>query len=145
MKILESIFCWLLQTNLHSLYSPRCMKYSHLKRKNATRNPFFMRSHFITRKFLLKGGKEKENEFFSLFDGVSGQLFLCAVRADDVLIVRDEAFADHRGFTGGADEAVVVPVTTLERDEARSADACLTRFNHTQNRHAFHISLGLYI
>ena len=32
-------------------------------------------------------------------------------------------YSDHAGLAGRADEAVVVPVTTLERDEPRPSDS----------------------
>lgn len=60
----------------------------------------------------------------SLLDRVCHEPLLGAVRAQDVLAVRDEALADHGRLAGGAEEAVVVPVATFERDEARAADAC---------------------
>ena len=50
----------------------------------------------------------------SLLHGVGHQLLLGALRADDVLAVRDEALAHHRALAAGADEAVVVPVAALE-------------------------------
>jgi len=59
-----------------------------------------------------------------LFYGVRHQLFLGALGADDVLAVRDEALADHAALAGGADEAVVVPVTALEGNEPGAADTC---------------------
>ena len=58
-----------------------------------------------------------------LLDGVGHEPLLGALRAEDVLVVGDEALADHGGLAGGAEEAVVVPVPALERDEARPADA----------------------
>ena len=60
---------------------------------------------------------------FSLLDGVRHEPLLGAIRAQDVLVVRDEALADHGDLAGGAGEAVVVPVPALERDEAGAADA----------------------
>ena len=51
---------------------------------------------------------------YLLFHGVRHQLLLSALGADDVLPVRDEALADHAALAAGADEAVVVPVTTLK-------------------------------
>ena len=60
---------------------------------------------------------------FSLLHRVGHELLLGAVRADDLLVVRDEALADHGNFAGRADEAVVVPVPALERDESGAADA----------------------
>lgn len=59
--------------------------------------------------------------------GRSHELLLGALGADDVVGVRDEAPADQRRLAGRADEAVVVPVAVLERDEAGAADACRTR------------------
>jgi len=58
-----------------------------------------------------------------LLHSVSHQLLLGALGADDVLTVRDEALPHHAGLAGRADEAVVVPVTTLERDEPRPSDS----------------------
>ena len=85
-----------------------------------------------------------------LLHSVCHQLFLGALGADDVLPVRDEALPhlrrvradvqtfshqeisreilkhddpDHAGLAGGADEAVVVPVAALERDEPRASDS----------------------
>jgi len=55
---------------------------------------------------------------------VGHQLLLCALRADDVLPVRDEALTHHAGLAGGADEAVVVPMPALERDEPGATDSC---------------------
>ena len=49
-----------------------------------------------------------------MFHSVSHQLLLGALGTDDVLAVGDEALADHAALAGGADEAVVVPVATLE-------------------------------
>lgn len=51
------------------------------------------------------------------------ELLLGAFGTDDVLSVGDEAFADQRRLALGADEAVVVPVAVLERDETGAADA----------------------
>jgi len=59
-----------------------------------------------------------------LLNSIGHQLLLGALRADDVLPVRDEALAHHAALAGGADEAVVVPVTTLERNETGSTDSC---------------------
>ena len=49
-----------------------------------------------------------------LLYSISHELLLGALWADDVLAVGDEALAHHAALAGGADEAVVVPVTTLE-------------------------------
>lgn len=49
------------------------------------------------------------------------EFLFSALRTDDVLGVRDEALADQRGAALRADEAVVVPVAVLERDEACAA------------------------
>ena len=49
-----------------------------------------------------------------LLYSISHELLLGALGADDVLAVGDEALAHHAALAGGADEAVVVPVTTLE-------------------------------
>lgn len=54
------------------------------------------------------------------------ELLLGAVGAHDVLPHHDEALADQRVLAVRADEAVVVPVPVLERDEASAADACNT-------------------
>ena len=59
----------------------------------------------------------------SLLHGVGHQLLLGALGADDVLAVRDEALAHHRALAARADEAVVVPVAALERDEPRASDS----------------------
>lgn len=55
------------------------------------------------------------------------ELLLGALWADDVFGVGDEPSADQRSLARGADETVVVPVTVLERDESRAADACVQR------------------
>lgn len=47
-----------------------------------------------------------------------------ALGADDVLSIGDESFADERSLALCADEAVVVPMTVLERDEAGATDTC---------------------
>lgn len=52
------------------------------------------------------------------------ELLLGAFRANDVFGVGDEASADQRCLARGADEAIVVPVTVLERDESGAADSC---------------------
>jgi len=52
-----------------------------------------------------------------------GQFLLGALRAQDIGAVGDEALAHERALAHGADEAVVVPVAVLERDEASAADA----------------------
>lgn len=52
------------------------------------------------------------------------ELLLGALGTDDVLSVGDEALADERGLALRADEAVVVPVSVFERDEAGAADTC---------------------
>lgn len=59
-----------------------------------------------------------------LLHGVGHELLLRAVRTEYVLPLRDEALSDHGDAAGGADEALVVPVAALERDEAGAADAC---------------------
>lgn len=51
------------------------------------------------------------------------QLLLGTLRADDVLLVGDETAANQRRLADGTDEAIVVPVAILERDETRTADA----------------------
>ena len=64
-----------------------------------------------------------------LLHGVGHQLLLGALWADDVLAVRDEALADHAALAARADEAVVVPVPALERDEPGAADACFAKLS----------------
>lgn len=54
--------------------------------------------------------------------GYLHELLLGALGADDVLSVGNEALADERGTALRADEAVVVPVSVFERDEASAAD-----------------------
>jgi len=56
--------------------------------------------------------------------GDLGQLLLGALGAQDVGTVGDEAFAHQGVLAHGADEAVVVPMSVLERDEAGAADTC---------------------
>lgn len=51
------------------------------------------------------------------------ELLLRALGTDDVGSVGDEALADQRRLALRADEAVVVPVPVLERDETSAADA----------------------
>lgn len=51
------------------------------------------------------------------------QLLPSAFGTQDVGSVGDEALANQGVGAHGADEAVVVPVAVLERDEARSADS----------------------
>lgn len=51
------------------------------------------------------------------------ELLFGALGADDVLSVGDEALAHERGLALRAYEAIVVPVTVFERDEAGAADA----------------------
>ena len=64
-----------------------------------------------------------------LLHGVGHQLLLGALWADDVLAVRDEALAHHAALAARADEAVVVPVPALERDEPGAADACFAKLS----------------
>jgi len=64
-----------------------------------------------------------DGEGVLLLHSVRHQLLLGALRADDVLPVCDETLPHHAGLAGGADEAIVVPVSTLERDEPRSSDS----------------------
>jgi len=59
-----------------------------------------------------------------LLNSVGHQLLLRALRADDVLPICDEPLTHHAALAGGADEAVVVPVTTLERNETGSTNPC---------------------
>ena len=47
-----------------------------------------------------------------------------AFRAEDVGTVGDEAFTNQTDVASGALEAVVVPVTILERDEPSASDSC---------------------
>ena len=56
----------------------------------------------------------KKTSHRSLFDSVGHQFLLGAFRANDVFSICDESFAHHAGLTAGADEAVVVPVSSLE-------------------------------
>jgi len=58
-----------------------------------------------------------------LLHGVRHQLLLGALRADDVLPVCDESLPNHAGLAGAADEAVVVPVSSLEGDESSSTNS----------------------
>lgn len=51
------------------------------------------------------------------------QFLLGAFRTDDVLFVGNETATNQRRFADGADEAIVVPVTVLERDETGTADS----------------------
>lgn len=51
------------------------------------------------------------------------ELLLGAFRADDVFGVGDESSADQRRLARGADEAIVVPVAVLERNESGAADS----------------------
>lgn len=53
-----------------------------------------------------------------------GEFLLGALGAQDVGTVGDEAFAHQGGLAHGADEAVVVPMSVLERNEAGAADTC---------------------
>ena len=64
-----------------------------------------------------------------LLHGVGHQLLLGALWADDVLSVRDEPLTHHTALARGADEAVVVPVPALERDEPGAADACFAKLS----------------
>lgn len=50
------------------------------------------------------------------------QLHLGAIRADDIVTVGDKATSDQRSFAARADEAIVMPVPVLERDEASTAN-----------------------
>jgi len=59
-----------------------------------------------------------------LLHSVGHQLLLRALRAHNVLPVRDEALTHHAGLAGGADKAVVVPVPALEGDEPGASDPC---------------------
>lgn len=49
---------------------------------------------------------------------------LCALGAENVRAVGDESLSNQRRGALGTDEAVVVPVAILERDELGAADAC---------------------
>ena len=46
-----------------------------------------------------------------------------------------EAFAHHAGLAAGADEAVVVPVPVLERDEPGATNTCGRTHRHDAVRH----------
>lgn len=48
---------------------------------------------------------------------------LGALGTNDVVSVGDEAAADERCVASSADEAVVVPVPVLKRDETRASDS----------------------
>lgn len=52
------------------------------------------------------------------------ELLFGAFRADDVFGVRDESSTHQRCLARGADEAIVVPMAVLERDESSAADSC---------------------
>ena len=43
---------------------------------------------------------------------------------DNVQVVQVVGSSDHAGLAGGADEAVVVPMPALERDEPCATDSC---------------------
>ena len=43
---------------------------------------------------------------------------------ESVQVVQVVGSSDHAGLAGGADEAVVVPMPALERDEPCSTDSC---------------------
>jgi len=58
-----------------------------------------------------------------LLNSIGHELLLGALGADDVLPIRDEALTHHAALAGGADEAVVVPVATLERNETGSTNS----------------------
>lgn len=68
--------------------------------------------------------------WLSIVDGASGahsclhELLLGAFRADDVFGIGDEASTHQRCLASGADEAIVVPMAVLERDESSAADSC---------------------
>ena len=68
-----------------------------------------------------------------LLHSVGHQLLLGTLRADDVLPVRDETLAHHAALAGGADEAVIVPMATLERNETGSTNPChlLVLYEHS--------------
>ena len=80
-----------------------------------------------------------------LLHGVGHQLLLGALWADDVLAVRDEALAHHAALAARADEAVVVPVPALERDEPGAADACFAKLSF-QNMyvHSFNTAFQIF-
>jgi len=59
-----------------------------------------------------------------LLDSISHELLLGALWADDVLSVRDEPLTHHTALARGADEAVVVPVATLEGNETCATNPC---------------------
>ena len=70
-------------------------------------------------------------EIVSLLHRVGHKLLFRALRANDVISVGDESFADHRRFAGRAHKASVVPVATLERDEAGPANPYI-QFYHSK-------------
>jgi len=51
------------------------------------------------------------------------ELLFCALRAKDLFSIRDEAPANEGRLASSANEAIVVPVAVLERDESGSANA----------------------
>ena len=60
-----------------------------------------------------------------LFDSVCHKFLFCALRANDVVAVGDESFPNHRSVASRADEARVVPIPALERDETGTTNAFL--------------------
>ena len=69
------------------------------------------------------GSIEPDEDPDLLLHGVRHQLLLGALRADDVLPVRDKALAHHAALARAADKTVVVPVPALKGNEARSTNA----------------------
>jgi len=61
-------------------------------------------------------------------------LVAIALRADDVVVVCEEAFADQTDVAGVARETPAVPVTTLERDVSRSfsSETCMSQLTRRQ-------------
>jgi len=57
-----------------------------------------------------------------LFNSVGHELLFCALWADNVLSIRDEPLPNHAGLAGTTDEAVVVPVSSLEGNESSATD-----------------------
>ena len=62
-------------------------------------------------------------DYVLLLHCICHELLLGALRADDVLPVRDKALAHHAALARAADKTVVVPVPALKGNEARSTNA----------------------
>lgn len=65
---------------------------------------------------------KRERKHGLLFHCVCHELLLCTFWADDVLPIRNEALPNHAGLAGATDEAVVMPVATLEGNESGSSN-----------------------